>query len=490
MIGDDHHDSQPDIAARLERLPWSRFHRRAVFALGITWILDGLEVTLVGALAPLLTRPAALALTARAVGLLASSYLAGAVLGSLVFGHLADRSGRKRLFTVTLVLYIAATAASGLAWNFASLALFRFLTGAGIGGEYSAINSAIQELVPAERRGRVDLIVNGSFWLGAAAAAGLNVVLLAPGWLPVSWAWRLAFLLGAALGLIALLLRRHIPESPRWLQARGRLREAQAAMSAIEAAASGLHPSTAGEGYARSAGRPSVGLAATLRVILCQYPRRALLGGVLMTAQAFFYNAFFFTYALVLVRFLGVRATHVGFYLWPFALSNFLGAASLARFFDTIGRRAMMVATYGLSGLLMIAAAWMFRVQALNGFTQTLAWAGIFFFASAGASGAYLTVSESFPIEVRARAIGLFYAFGTAVGGVLAPALFTTLIASGSRTRVFYGYLLAAVLMLIAAGVEGVLGFAAERRPLEALTAPLTAPPPRPTSDTPVNRDS
>ncbi len=477
-----------DIARRLDALPWSGFHRRLVFALGVTWILDGLEVTLVGSLAPLLAHHFTLGLSTRELGLLASSYLAGAVLGSLFFGALADRSGRKRLFTVTLALYIVATAASGLAQGFASLAFWRFLTGAGIGGEYSAINSAIQELVPASRRGRLDILINGSFWLGAAAAALLSAALLGSSLIASSLAWRLAFGLGAALGLIALVMRRQIPESPRWLLAHGQAEEAERIMSEIERHARVTRLAGHAQAARTPAGRASPrqdGLLAAARIIFARYPRRAVLGAVLMLAQAFFYNAFFFTYGLVLSRFDRVAAVNVGLYLLPFTLSNFLGAAVLARFFDTVGRRPMITATYGLSGVLMIVAAWLFRANALTALSQTLAWAAIFFLASAGASAAYLTVSEAFPLEIRARAIALFYSLGTAAGGVLAPALFAVLIASGSRTDVFWGYLLAATLMLLGAAVELVWGFAAEGRSLEALATPLSfapaeAPPPAP----------
>ncbi len=470
-----------DVAARLDRLPWSPFHRRMVFALGIAWILDGLEVTLVGSLAPILRRPQTLGLSAQGVGLVASSYLLGAVLGSLLFGYLADRSGRKRLFTVTLLLYITATAASGLAWNIVSLALCRFLTGAGIGGEYSAINSAIQELVPAGRRGRIDIVINGSFWLGAAGAAGLSLLLLNPAWLPLFMGWRLAFGAGAALGLIALALRSRIPESPRWLVGRGREPEALAIVCALERAvyqSLGKEPPEEPSPKAPDArARFVLKFTSALRIVWTRYPQRAVLGTTLMASQAFFYNAFFFTYGLVLVRFYHVSAPIVGLYILPFALSNFLGAAFLARFFDTVGRRPMMIGTYALSGLLMIVSALLFRDHALTVIAQTGAWAGIFFFASAGASGAYLTVSESFPVEIRASAIALFYALGTAIGGVLAPTVFAALIATGSRGQVFAGYLLGAGLMLLGALAEWLFGIAAEGLPLEALSAPLSQPP-------------
>lgn len=470
-----------DVAARLDRLPWSPFHRRMVFALGIAWILDGLEVTLVGSLAPILRRPQTLGLSAQGVGFVASSYLLGAVLGSLLFGYLADRSGRKRLFTVTLLLYITATAASGLAWNIASLALCRFLTGAGIGGEYSAINSAIQELVPAERRGRIDIVINGSFWLGAAGAAALSLLLLNPAWLPLFVGWRLAFAAGATLGLIALVLRSRIPESPRWLVGRGREREALDIVTALEGAVyeslGRAPPWEPVPDTPRTGTRFIIKLTSALRIVWTRYPKRAILGTSLMASQAFFYNAFFFTYGLVLVRFYHVPAPAVGLYILPFALSNFGGAALLARFFDTVGRRPMMIGTYMLSGLLMIVSALLFRDHALTVIAQTGAWAIIFFFASAGASGAYLTVSESFPVEIRASAIALFYALGTAIGGVLAPSVFAALIATGSRRQVFNGYLLGASLMLLGALAEWFFGIAAEGLPLEALSTPLSQRP-------------
>ncbi|MHB1586051.1 MAG: MFS transporter [Acidiferrobacteraceae bacterium] len=474
--------SSSDIPARLDRLPWARFHRLVIFALGVTWILDGLEVTLVGSFAPALAHSPVLRLSARGVGLTASAYLVGAVLGSILFGYLADRFGRKRLFTATLGLYISATALSGIAWSFGSFSVFRFLTGAGIGGEYSAINSAIQEMIPAARRGRVDLVVNGSFWLGAAVASGLAIWLLRPGMLPADMGWRVGFGLGALLGLTALWMRRYVPESPRWLMVRGRHEEADQIVRSIE------HKVMVEQGLNRLAQIPvtrthlqepyRVGFTTALKVIFRRYPKRAFLGIVLMATQAFFYNAFFFTYGLVLARFYHEPADSVGLYLLPFALSNFLGAVLLARLFDTIGRRPMMTATYALSGVLMILSALAFRARMLDGLTQTLVWSGMFFFASAGASGAYLTVGESFPLEIRASAIAWFYAFGTLSGGAFAPTLFGILIHTGSRDRVFAGYLLGAALMMIGAVTEALFGIAAERKPLEDIATPLSALPP------------
>ncbi len=434
-----------------------------------------------GALAPLLTRPAALGLSSPEIGLAASSYLAGAVLGSLIFGHLADRYGRKRLFMVTLALYIVATAASGCAVGFLSLACARFVTGAGIGGEYSAINSAIQELIPANRRGRVDIVINGSFWLGAAAAAALSTVVLHLPGLAAPWAWRLAFGCGALLGLAALAWRRRIPESPRWLAARGLTAEAEAVMAVIEdAVQTGLAPAPSRP--TSSPPPPVIGVRATARILFHHYRQRAILAVILMLAQAFLYNAFFFTDGLVLSRFDHVPAGAIGLYLLPFTLSNFLGAVLLARLFDTVGRRPMMIGTYALAGLLMLGAAWLFRIHALSAGPQTAAWATIFFFASAGASGAYLTVSEAFPLAIRARAIAVFYALGTAFGGIMAPALLARLIASGSRHDVFGGYALAAGLMLAGAFAAARYGFAAEGKPLEEIAGRLSGPSSRPTT--------
>lgn len=462
-----------DIPGRLDRLPWSGFHLTVILALGVAWILDGLEFTLVGSLAALLEKRATLHLSAPDIGIAASTYLVGAVAGSLTFGYLADRYGRKRLFTTTLLLYMGATAATGLSWGLVSFAFFRFLTGAGIGGEYSAINSAIQELIPARRRGRIDLLVNGSFWLGSAAASTLSLVILNSGVITPALGWRLAFGLGAILGLMALRLRRFIPESPRWLMSRGREREAYAIVEAIERR-SGMEPA-GDKGLGDRGRRPyPVRFSTAPRVILGRYRRRAILAATLMVTQLFFYNAFFFTYALVLARFYHTRATDIGGYLLPFALSNFLGAALLGRFFDTVGRRPMITGTYALSGILMLVAAWLFRGDLLSGTEQTAAWMAAFFFASAGASAAYLTVSESFPLEIRASAIAIFFAFGTAVGGVAAPSLLGVLIASGSRDRVFWGYLLGSVLMLLGALAEWRYGLATEGRSLESIAGSLS----------------
>ncbi|HEY4134857.1 MAG TPA: MFS transporter [Alphaproteobacteria bacterium] len=463
------------IPARLDRLPWARFHWLVVAALGITWILDGLEVTLAGSVAGALRESPTLRFSAADVGLANSAYLAGAVLGSLFFGWLTDRIGRKRLFSVTLLVYLLATAATAFTWDLPSFALMRFLTGAGIGGEYSAINSAIQELIPARRRGWTDLVINGSFWIGTAMAGAASIVLLDPQVLPPELGWRAAFLIGALIATVILALRRFIPESPRWLMIHGRLDEAEAIMTKIEDdMARAGHRLAPPVGQAALRQRRSTPLREVFGTLLCLYPRRAALGLGLMTAQAFFYNAIFFTYAMTLTDFYAVPASHVGWYVLPFALGNVLGPLLLGRLFDSVGRKPMIVFTYGASAAMLTLTGFLFHQGALDATTQTLMWSATFFFASAAASSAYLTVAESFPLEVRALAIALFYAFGTGIGGVFAPWLFGVLIESGSRSQVFAGYLLGALLMAGAAALAGWLGIRSERQPLESVARPLS----------------
>lgn len=464
------------IPHRLDRLPWSRFHWLVVVALGVTWVLDGLEVTLVGSLAGAIHNSPSLRLTETQVGLTASAYLLGAVSGALLFGWLADRLGRKKLFTITVLVYLTATIATGFSWDFWSFAFFRFLTGAGIGGEYSAVNSAIQELIPARRRGTTDLAVNGTFWGGAAIGALSSVVLLDPAVIDPEIGWRLAFGIGGMLSLIVLFLRRWIPESPRWLMTHGRKDEAEKIVGDIEewvARESGPLPPVEGNPIPINP-RSHTGLGEVAATLFRSYPRRTVLGVVLMACQAFCYNAVFFTYALVLTRFYGIAPEHIGWFMLPFALGNLMGPLTLGHLFDSIGRRVMITATYGLAGLLMAATGFAFAQGWLSAWEQTAAWTVIFFFASAAASAAYLTVGESFPLEMRAIGIALFYAFGTLVGGVAGPALFGWLIEGGQRTDIMLGYLLGAALMLLAAGTEWKLGFAAEGRSLEDVARPLS----------------
>jgi MFS family permease len=466
-----------DIPARLDRLRWGRFHTLVVVALGITWTLDGLEVTLAGAISPALKESPQLQFSNADVGLASSAYLAGAVLGALFFGWLTDRLGRKRLFFITLAVYLVATASTALSWNLASFALFRFFTGAGIGGEYTAINSAIQELVPARYRGWTDLVINGSFWIGTALGAAGSLVLLDPNVLAPDLGWRLAFLIGAVLGLVIFLMRLWLPESPRWLMTHGRVAEATAVLDRIEAEfrARGHHIADEPLPVIRLRARRSTPLSEVADTLFRVERRRTLVGLSLMAAQAFFYNAIFFTYALVLTDFYGIPADHIGWYLLPFAAGNFLGPVLLGRLFDTVGRRPMIAITYALSGVLLAGAGYLFAIGILSATGQTIAWMVIFFFASAAASSAYLTVSETFPLEVRALAIAFFYALGTGIGGVAGPWLFGALIDTGSRWSLFGGYLIGSVLMLAAALIAARFGVAAERKPLESVSRPLAA---------------
>jgi MFS family permease len=463
------------VPARLERLPWGRFHVLVVAALGITWILDGLEVTLAGSVAGALKQARALHFSDAEVGAAGGAYLAGAVVGALFFGWLTDRLGRKKLFFMTIAVYLTATAMTGLAWDGFAFYLFRFLTGCGIGGEYSAINSTIQELIPARYRGRMDLAINGSFWIGAGAGALVAVALLDPARIDPDLGWRLAFLLGAAIGAVVLLMRLWIPESPRWLVIHGREAEAEEVVAGIERRFGPDLPPPDAKLAMRLHPRTHTSLSEVFDALYRRHRRRAVVGLALMAAQAFFYNAIFFTYALVLTKFYGVASGAVGWYILPFAVSNFLGPLLLGPLFDSIGRRVMIAATYALSGLLLLVCGGLFLAGALNATTQTLSWMVVFFFASPAASAAYLTVSETFPLEIRALAIAVFYAVGTGLGGVAAPVVFGWLVESGSRGAVFAGYAFAAALMGLAALIAARYAVAAERKPLEEVAAPLSA---------------
>jgi len=467
---------QTDIPARLDALPWSRFHTLVIVALGITWILDGLEVTLTGALAGILKEKTTLGLSNAEIGLASTAYLCGAVAGALFFGWLTDRLGRKKLFFITLATYLVSTAATALSWNFPSFAVLRAATGAGIGGEAAAVNSTIQELIPARARGWCDLAVNGSFWIGAAIGAAGSIILLDPAVIDPAWGWRLAFIIGAVLGLVIFLMRFWIPESPRWLMTHGQARRAEAIVMEIEhrAAPSGQGMIAEDRAVARLQARSHTPLVEVARTLLRTYPQRTAVGLALMASQAFFYNAIFFTYALVLTDFYGVPAGNVGWYLLPFAAGNFLGPLLLGRLFDTVGRKTMIGITYATSGILLAGAGYGFERDLLSAEMLTVAWMMIFFFASAAASSAYLTVSEIFPLEIRALAIAFFYAVGTGVGGAGAPWLLGVLIDTGSRSSVALGYDLGAALMIAAALVEWRWGVAAEKRSLERVAKPLT----------------
>jgi len=466
---------ETSIPSRLDSLRWSGFHTRVVIALGITWILDGLEVTLAGTLSGALKESPALHFTNFEVGFSNSAYLAGAVLGALGFGWLTDRIGRRKLFFITLVLYLTATAATALSWNVASYALFRFFTGAGIGGEYTAINSTIQELVPARYRGWTDLVINGSFWVGAAMGAVSAIVLLDPAVIDPDLGWRLAYLTGAGLGLVVFVMRMWIPESPRWLMIHGHPERAHAIVDDIERSVVGnvQDPRQHALPKIKLKMRDHTPLREVARTLFFAYRQRSLVGLTLMVAQAFFYNAIFFTFALVLTDFYGIAANQIGWYILPFAAGNFLGPVLLGRLFDTLGRRVMIALTYGVSGVLLALSGYLFSIGVMSAQAQTIAWMVIFFFASPAASAAYLTVSETFPLEVRALAIALFYAVGTGIGGVVGPALFGALIDTGSRNSVFAGYLFGSALMVAAAVIAWRYCIAAERRALESVARPL-----------------
>jgi MFS family permease len=430
---------------------------------------------LAGALSGTLKESSTLGLSNSEVGRAGSAYLGGAVMGALFFGWLTDRLGRKKLFFITLAVYLTATAATALSWNFWSFALFRLLTGAGIGGEYTAINSTIQELVPARMRGWTDLAINGSFWIGAAMGAAGSIVLLNPAIIDPAIGWRLAFLIGAALGLVIFVMRLWIPESPRWLMTHGHPQLAEAVVTQIEHQLGfpGRDLARPGPPRVKLRTRTHTPLIEVGRTLFQTYPKRTFVGLSLMAAQAFFYNAIFFTYALILTDFYGVPSDRVGWYILPFAAGNFLGPLVLGRLFDTIGRKFMIGMTYMVSGTLLACTGYLFSKGLMSAETQTIAWMIIFFFASAAASSAYLTASETFPLEIRALAIAFFYAIGTGIGGVAGPWLFGALIDTGSRSSVAVGYLFGSALMIAAGLIEWRWGIAAERKPLEAVCHPL-----------------
>jgi MFS family permease len=467
------------IPTRMDRLPWARWHWLVIAALGITWILDGLEVTIVGNIAGILVEPdSGLNLTEAQVGLAGGIYIAGACTGALFFSYLTDRFGRKKLFLITLAVYLIFSFLTAFSWNFWSFVVFRFIAGTGIGGEYSAIYSAVDELIPARFRGQVALAISGSYWIGAMLGSALSIFLLNPNFISQYYGWRIAFWLGAALGLCILLIRRYVPESPRWLLTHGRTEEAEETTEAIE---NQVREQT-GRDLPPVGGQPiiveqreSIGFGLIAKAMFLMYPKRTVLGLTLMGSQAFLYNAIFFTYALVLTKFYGIEAGTIPYFLLPFALGNLLGPLLLGRLFDTVGRVPMIAGCYFLSGGLMALTGYLFYLDILSAVTQTILWCIVFFFASAAASAGYLTVSEVFPMEIRAMAIALFYAIATGVGGISGPVIFGQLIGTGNATNLFIAYLVGAGFMVLAAVVELVIGVRAEGQSLENVATPLTA---------------
>ena len=467
---------ETQIPARMDRLPWTKWHWRVIIALGTVWILDGLEVTIVGSISSRLQDKATLGLTPFQAIAQGSIYVAGACVGALFFGYLTDRLGRKRLFLWTLGLYLLATVTTAFSQDFLMFAICRFFTGMGIGGEYSAINSAIDELIPARVRGWADLAINGSFWIGTALAAAVSLLLLSDV-LPKDLGWRVIFGLGALMALLILWVRRTLPESPRWLLTHGRAEEAERIVTEIENAVreqSDMRelPEPEGEPL-RVDQRKSVGFGEIAKTLVSRYPKRTTLGLVLMGAQAFTYNAFLFSFATILTKFFKVSDSVVGMYLLVFAIGNFMGPLLLGRLFDTIGRRPMIGGSFLVSGIALAVSAALFHAGSLTAWSLTLIWTGAFFFASAGASAGYLTVSEIFPMEIRAMAIAFFYAVATAIGGLTGPTLFGRLVDNLDQMTI--GFYVAAGLMIIAAITEFVLGVDAEGETLEDIATPLTA---------------
>jgi MFS family permease len=468
------------IPARLDRLPWSRFHWRIVVGLGTAWILDGLEVNVVGAISSRVSESGAgVGISAAQVsGWAASLYIAGACLGAIVFGQLTDRYGRKRLFMITLLVYLLGTVLTALSFSPLWFFVCRFITGFGIGGEYSAINSAIDELIPASHRGRIDISINGSYWLGGIGGALLAVLMLNTSVFPANLGWRLSFVLGGLIGLGVLLVRRNVPESPRWLFIHGREQEAEKIVEEIEREV----VQTSGRSLPEPQGEPlevhqrkSIPLGLIIRSVVTLYPRRTILGMALFVGQAFLYNSVLFGFGNLLSLYFHTPSGNVPYYIAVFAAGNFAGAVLLSPLFDTVGRKPMIAGTYMLSGVLLVVTGLLFRAHQLDAETFTACCCVVFFFASAGVSGAYLTVSEVFPLETRALCIAVFYAIGTGIGGVIGPQVFSRLINTGSYEQVFLALTLGATMMALGGVAELIFGVPAEGRSLESIARPLTA---------------
>jgi MFS family permease len=470
---------ETSVPGRLDRLPWSRWHWTIVIGLGTVWILDGLEVTIVGNIAPRLgEKGSGISISAAQItGLGAALYVAGACVGALLFGYLTDRFGRKKLFMITLAVYLLATALTALAFSAWWFFLFRFITGLGIGGEYAAINSAIDELIPSKYRGRVDLIINGTFWIGAAFGALISIVVLNESFLAGDVGWRVAFGLGVVLGLVILLVRRNVPESPRWLFIHGRDKEADELVDGVERTVqeqTGEHLDEVDQTI-KIQQRKTIGFFTIAKSVLTMYPRRTVLGLSLFIGQAFLYNAITFGFASILTTFYKVPSAHTGYYYVVIAAGNFLGPLLLGRYFDTVGRKPMISGTYILAGVLLFGTAWLFKNGHLDATTLTACWTVVLFFASAGASSAYLTVSEVFPMETRAMAIAFFYAIGTGLGGITGPLLFADLTSSGKVEDTVVAFVIGAAIMTVAGIVAAFLAVDAEQKGLEDIAAPLTS---------------
>ncbi|MCO5972205.1 MFS transporter [Actinoallomurus soli] len=468
------------VPARIDRLPWSRFHTRMIAALGVAWVLDGLEIQIASIVGPVLQHSHTLHLSSQNVGFSATIYLIGEVVGALVFGRLSDRLGRRRLFVATLALYLVANGLTAFSFNYGSFLVLRFIAGMGIGGEYAAIHSAIDELIPARFRGRVDLAVSGTYWFGAIVASLSEYVLLNHSVFPDNIGWRVGFFIGPVIGVAIWGLRRTLPESPRWQLAHGQADEAEKTIAQIEreVEASGrtLEPVDP-ERYVEVQPHEAISFTQVARTLFRDYPSRSLLGATLMISQSFLYNAIFFTYGLVLKHFYGVSDHDVAKYFFAFAAGNLLGPLLIGRLFDTIGRKQMIAGTYLVSGVLLAVSGYLFKIGSLSAFSQTVLWTVIFFIASAAASSGYLTVSEIFPMELRSQAIALFFAIAQ-VFGSLGPTIFGALIGDQDhpdRGKLFIAYLIAAGVMAFAGVIAAIFGVKAEQVSLEDIAAPLGA---------------
>eukprot|EP00742_Colponemidia_sp_Colp-10_P011562 GILJ01012860.1.p1 GENE.GILJ01012860.1~~GILJ01012860.1.p1 ORF type:complete len:565 (+),score=63.27 GILJ01012860.1:78-1772(+) len=496
------------IPSRLDKLPFSSWHLRMVMALGVTWILDGMEVSLLSIASGVLQEAGTLNLSEVQIGFSGSAYLTGAVIGAIVFGYLADRFGRKKLFLLTLIIYVISVTLTTLSWNFPSFLIFRFMTGLGVGGEYTAIFAAIDEMIPAPVRGFVDLMIDGSWWIGSCAAAVLSLYFLNPEFVSVDSGWRFLFAIGALAALPAIFSRNFIPESPRWLLTHGYIHEAEETVRNIEEAVIKEMSSEQKRVYNEAKQSHSVsrvliaraqmnqsaiyhrdmlshrrvartyagtlGYIDVVKILLRTYPTRFLLASTLMMAQAFFYNGIFYTYGLILKRFYGLGEDKVGLMIIPFAIGNFLGPVVFGRFFDTVGRRKMIVSTYAGSAVLLATTSILFQFDCLSVATQTLAWSLVFFVASSGASSAHLTVSEIFPVEIRAQSMAVFFTIGLGIGGIVAPSFFSFLVSLEARIYVCIGYYIGAFFMLVAAFVAFHYAVDAEGKTLEDVAAPLS----------------